>query len=77
MAAPAAAEAVPFAADPATLALVSAAYRLIAGQRVAFVGPKTYWIETYATAKRDTKAPNSMWAKAKALEAAIIAAKEG
>ena len=38
-------------------------YRLIAGQRVAFVGPKTYWIETYATAKRDTKAPNSMWAK--------------
>lgn len=38
-------------------------YRLIAGQRVAFVGPKTFWIETYATAKRDTKAPNSMWAK--------------
>lgn len=38
-------------------------YRLVAGQRVAFVGPKTFWIETYATAKRDTKAPNSMWAK--------------
>ncbi|MFN3836746.1 MAG: phage recombination protein Bet [Brevundimonas sp.] len=38
-------------------------YRLIAGQRVAFVGPKVFWIETYATAKRDTKAPNSMWAK--------------
>lgn len=38
-------------------------YRLVAGQRVAFVGPKTFWIETYATAKRDSKAPNSMWAK--------------
>lgn len=38
-------------------------YRLIAGQRVSFVGPKVFWIETYATAKRDTKAPNSMWAK--------------
>lgn len=38
-------------------------YRLIAGQKVAFIGPKTFWIETYATAKRDTKAPNSMWAK--------------
>lgn len=38
-------------------------YRLIAGQRVHFVGPKVYWIETYATAGRNTKAPNSMWAK--------------
>ncbi|ALJ08267.1 phage recombination protein Bet [Brevundimonas sp. DS20] len=38
-------------------------YRLIAGQRVPFVGPKVFWIETYATAKRDTKAPNSMWLK--------------
>lgn len=38
-------------------------YRLVGGQKVAFVGPKTFWIETYATAKRDTKAPNSMWAK--------------
>lgn len=38
-------------------------YRLVNGQRIAWVGPKTYWIETYATAKRDTKAPNSMWAK--------------
>jgi len=38
-------------------------YRLIAGQKVAFIGPKTFWIETYATAKRDSKAPNSMWAK--------------
>lgn len=38
-------------------------YRIVGGQRVPFVGPKTFWIETYATAKRDTKAPNSMWAK--------------
>lgn len=38
-------------------------YRLIAGQKVAFIGPKTFWIETYATAKRDSKVPNSMWAK--------------
>jgi phage recombination protein Bet len=38
-------------------------YRLVGGQRVPFIGPKVYWIETYATAKRDTKAPNSMWAK--------------
>jgi hypothetical protein len=38
-------------------------YRLVAGQKVAFVGPKTFWIETYATKKRDTKAPNAMWAK--------------
>lgn len=38
-------------------------YRLVAGQKVAFVGPKTFWIETYATKKRDSKAPNAMWAK--------------
>lgn len=38
-------------------------YRLVGGQRVPFVGPKVFWIETYATAKRDTKAPNSMWLK--------------
>lgn len=38
-------------------------YRLIGGQRVPFIGPKVYWIETYATAKKDTKAPNTMWAK--------------
>lgn len=38
-------------------------YRLVGGQRVAFIGPKVFWIETYATAKKDTKAPNNMWAK--------------
>lgn len=37
-------------------------YRLVQGQRVAFVGPKVYWIETYATAGRDDDAPNDMWA---------------
>jgi phage recombination protein Bet len=38
-------------------------YRLVGGQRVAFIGPKVFWIETYATAKKDSKAPNAMWAK--------------
>jgi phage recombination protein Bet len=38
-------------------------YRLVHGVRVPFVGPRVYWLETYATAKRDTDAPNSMWAK--------------
>lgn len=38
-------------------------YRLVGGARVPFVGPKVYWIETYATVKKDSKAPNAMWAK--------------
>jgi phage recombination protein Bet len=38
-------------------------YRLVGGQRVPFIGPKTFWIETYATAKKDSKAPNAMWAR--------------
>lgn len=38
-------------------------YRLVVGQRVAFVGPKVFWMETYATAGRDTKKPNAMWLK--------------
>lgn len=37
-------------------------YRVVANQRVAFAGPKVYWMETYATAKRDTDTPNEMWA---------------
>lgn len=36
-------------------------YRLIKGNRVAFYGPKVYWIETYATAGRDDDSPNEMW----------------
>lgn len=31
------------------------------GQRMPFPGPRVYWIETYATAKRDTAVPNDMW----------------
>lgn len=38
-------------------------YKLVGGQRVPFVGPKVHWLETYATAKRDTDAPNTMWKK--------------
>jgi phage recombination protein Bet len=31
------------------------------GERMPFPGPRVYWLETYATAKRDTLAPNAMW----------------
>ncbi|RAI15310.1 MAG: phage recombination protein Bet [Candidatus Melainabacteria bacterium] len=34
-------------------------YRNIAGQRVAFVGDKVYWLENYA--KKKGGAPNAMW----------------
>lgn len=37
-------------------------YRLVAGERVPY-SAKVYWLETYATAKRDTDAPNAMWRK--------------
>jgi phage recombination protein Bet len=37
-------------------------YRLVDGQRVPY-SARVYWLETYATAKRDTEAPNSMWRK--------------
>lgn len=36
-------------------------YRIIKGQRVGFAGPQVYWLETYATAKRDDDSPNDMW----------------
>lgn len=36
-------------------------YRICNGQAVAFAGPRVYWLETYATAKRNTVAPNAMW----------------
>lgn len=51
-------------------------YRLIGGQRVAFVGEKVYWLETYAKTKDG--APNSMWQQrpfgqiAKCAEAAAL-----
>src|ERR1700731_2386338 len=39
-------------------------YRLSrAGDRMPFPGPRVYWFETYATAKRTTTAPNAMWKK--------------
>ena len=38
-------------------------YRLLEGQRFAFVGPKVYWKETYSTASNNTPKPNSMWGK--------------
>lgn len=37
-------------------------YRLIKGVRVEFCGPRVYWLETYATAKRGDDTPNEMWA---------------
>jgi phage recombination protein Bet len=38
-------------------------YRILHGVRCAFHGPRVHWLETYATKSRDTKQPNSMWAK--------------
>lgn len=38
-------------------------YRLVGGVRVPFVGPKVYWLETYATEKKGSTVPNSMWRK--------------
>ena len=38
-------------------------YRVVEGLRCAFVGPKVYWKETYATASRNTTKPNKMWAQ--------------
>jgi phage recombination protein Bet len=38
-------------------------YRVVGGQRCPFSSGKIRWLETYATAKKDTAAPNSMWRK--------------
>lgn len=39
-------------------------YRLVPGiGRCPFEGPTIYWLEAYATAGRNTKAPNDMWKK--------------
>lgn len=35
--------------------------RLVKGNKVDFVGPKVYWIETYAVYSREDESPNSMW----------------
>jgi hypothetical protein len=37
-------------------------YRIVGSQRVPY-SARVYWLETYATAKRDTNKPNAMWAK--------------
>lgn len=37
-------------------------YRLVNGQRVPY-SARVYWTETYATARRDSDAPNAMWRK--------------
>ena len=38
-------------------------YRLVKGTRCAFVGPKVYWLETFAEAAFGSGVPNAMWAK--------------
>jgi hypothetical protein len=35
-------------------------YRVVQGLRVAFPGPRVYWLETYATAGKSDR-PNEMW----------------
>lgn len=37
-------------------------YKLVHEQRCAFVGPKVYWLESYATKSRFSDIPNEMWA---------------
>lgn len=37
-------------------------YRLVGGQRCAYTATE-YWVENYATAKKDTAIPNAMWKK--------------
>ena len=39
-------------------------YRMVRGVRCAFVGPRCYWIEYYATAERNKKDPNDRWKRA-------------
>jgi phage recombination protein Bet len=36
-------------------------FRTIKGERVEFVGPRVYWLETYAVKKHDDDTPNEMW----------------
>lgn len=37
-------------------------YKIVQGQRCAFVGPKVYWEEAYATKSKWSPIPNDMWA---------------
>lgn len=38
-------------------------YRIVQGEKVGFSSGRVYWLESYATIKRDSDVPNSMWAK--------------
>ena len=38
-------------------------YRIVQGARCPFPGPRVYWLETYAHAKRESDAPNAIWRK--------------
>lgn len=38
-------------------------YRVVAGQRCEFAGPRVYWMEAYARATAKSDEPNSMWKK--------------
>ena len=40
-------------------------YKIVQGVRCAFVGPKVYWLESYATKSRWSEVPNEMWADRK------------
>lgn len=40
-------------------------YKIVQGVRCAFVGPKVFWKETYATENRFSNIPNEMWANRK------------
>ncbi len=37
-------------------------YKMVQGQRCAFVGPRVYWMESYASESRWSEIPNEMWA---------------
>ena len=39
-------------------------YRMTQGVRYPFAGPKCYWLEYYAPAKREVKDPNDRWKRA-------------
>jgi len=39
------------------------AYRIVGNQKAEFPSGKVRWLETYATAKHDSLAPNAMWKK--------------
>lgn len=38
-------------------------YRMVSGQKCRFTSGKVRWLETYATAGRNSAAPNAMWKK--------------